>query len=295
MLNNPPLITIFTPVYNRAHLISQLFNSLTDQTEKNFEWLIVDDGSSDNLENYIYQFQSHNNGFNIIYIKQTNGGKHRAINRGLKEANGELFLILDSDDYLTPDATAFISRESSVILNDNSFAGICGMRCHKDGTPITRGISQDHIDATTIDLRFKLKVQGDLAEVYKTNILRKFPFPEIDNEKFAPEALIWDRVAATGLKTRTFRKAFYVCEYLEGGLTSKITKIRMQSPIASTLYYRELTGRTVPLKIKIKAAINYWRFYFCRSNFSKPPISFSYFWLFPLGFILHLRDSKLIK
>ena len=104
------LLTIFTPTYNRAYSLERLYKSLVTQSLKDFEWLVVDDGSTDNTEELINKFVSDNK-VKICYFKQENGGKHRAINRGAAMAQGDYFLIVDSDDYLTSDAVESIKRE----------------------------------------------------------------------------------------------------------------------------------------------------------------------------------------
>ena len=97
-------ITVFTPTYNRAYILENLYRSLQRQTCKTFEWLVVDDGSADNTKELFERWQQEDNFFPIRYVKQENGGKCRAINQGLKLADGELFFTVDSDDYLTDDA-----------------------------------------------------------------------------------------------------------------------------------------------------------------------------------------------
>ena len=103
------MISILTPTYNRAHTLTRLYDSLKEQSYKKFEWLIVDDGSSDNCENVLSDIVSkHNDSFRIRFYKKPNGGKHTAINIGVREAEGELFLILDSDDSLPPNSISTI-------------------------------------------------------------------------------------------------------------------------------------------------------------------------------------------
>jgi glycosyltransferase involved in cell wall biosynthesis len=101
------MITIFTPTYNRAYSLRRLYDSLCKQTSNDFEWLVVDDGSTDDTENLINSFIADGK-VDIRYFKQANGGKHRAINFGVREARGELFFIVDSDDQVTPDAVEWI-------------------------------------------------------------------------------------------------------------------------------------------------------------------------------------------
>lgn len=252
------LLTIFTPVYNRAYIISQLYESLCRQTCKDFEWLVVDDGSTDNIDKLMNKFISESK-INIRYFKQPNGGKHRAINRGVREASGELFFIVDSDDHLTDDAVDWISRTYCPIKTENSLAGLSGIRIRPNGDKIGGGTDFGSIDANALDIRYKYHITGDLAEIFKTDILRVHPFPEFDGERFCPEALVWNRIARTH-SLRYCYKGIYVCEYRPDGLTAKITSIRHKSPKASVTFYSELYHSAIPLAQKMKAAINFWRF-----------------------------------
>lgn len=252
------MITVFTPVYNRAYIISQLYESLCRQTSGDFEWLIVDDGSTDDIATLIEGFIAENK-ITIRYCSQTNGGKHRAINRGLKEAKGNLFFIVDSDDYLTDDAIEWIKKTSEEIMPDETFAGLSGTRIYPDGHKIGGDDDFGTIDANAIDIRTKYSVRGDLAEVFKTDILRKYPFPEFADEKFCPEALVWFRIARD-YKLRYVNNGIYVCQYLSDGLTANIARLRRNSPKASMVFYSEQYHSSVPFLLKLKSAINFHRF-----------------------------------
>ena len=286
-------ITIFTPSYNRAYIIKNLYDSLQNQTAKDFEWLIVDDGSTDNTEELIRSF-IHEKKIDIRYIKQENGGKHRAINRGVKEAKGELFFIVDSDDILPADAIEKIFCYSEAILNSNDFAGVCGLRSYFSGNVIGGEKEYEILDCSSLDFRLKHKIKGDMAEVFKTDILKQYPFPEIVGERFCPEALVWNRVALK-YKLRYFNEKIYFCDYLADGLTAKIVKIRMNSPEASKIYYSELYAQSIPFIQKLKTVINYWRFACCSQvPFIKKVKQIGAFSLFvyPLGLIFHLKDLR---
>ena len=289
------LITVFTPTYNRAHLLSRLYDSLCKQTYIDFEWVIVDDGSSDKTDEVVLSFIS-NKLFSINYIKQKNGGKHRAINRGVKEAKGELFFIVDSDDMLPVDALANVSKTYEDIKDDNSFAGVCGLDGTLDGKIIGCGLQKDIVDENSLNIRVRNGVTGDMKEVFKTSVLKEFPFPEIKNEKFCPEMLLWNRIA-TKYKLRYFNKVIYFAEYQSDGITSGIVRARMNSPIASMMTYAEMTKyKNVPILEKCKSAINYWRFYLCSKQHSvKPRIAMIWSLLFPVGIIMHLRDIRLTR
>lgn len=286
-------ITIFTPTYNRAHLLPRLYESLYKQTFKDFEWVIVDDGSVDGTEHIIESFINEKI-IPIKYIKQSNGGKHRAINKGVQEAKGELFFIVDSDDYLTNNAIERINNQYSSIKNNECFAGICGLKCFSDGTKVGGGGNFGILDCTSLEFRYKYNIRGDMAEVLRTEVLKQYPFPEIENEKFCPEAVLFNRIAKK-YKLRYFYENIYVCDYLPDGLTAKITKIRMQSPKASMICYSELVHSRIPFIQKLKSAINFWRFSFCSDESLRDKISRSGIgWLIchPIGYIMHLKDKK---
>ena len=121
------LVTIFTPTYNRAYRLTALYESLCSQTCKDFEWLIVDDGSSDNTEELVNGWINENK-IDIRYIKQQNGGKHRAINNGVKNARGILFFIVDSDDILPDNSIDRVAVHYKMIEGKSEFGGLCGLK-----------------------------------------------------------------------------------------------------------------------------------------------------------------------
>lgn len=252
------MITIFTPTYNRAYSLPRLYESLCKQSDSDFEWLIVNDGSTDNTDELVKSYIADNR-ISINYIVKKNGGKHRAINRGVAEAKGELFFIVDSDDFLTPDAIKAIKHVFAPIKEMESYAGICGLKVYLSGEKVGGECDFDILDCNALDFRYKFHVKGDMAEVFRTEVLKQYPFPEFDDERFCPEALVWNRIALK-YKLRYAYQRIYVCEYQPDGLSAKITRIRHQSSQASTLYYSELTQMPVPISIRIKSCINYWRF-----------------------------------
>lgn len=293
------LITVFTPTYNRAHLLPRVYESMCKQTFKDFEWLIVDDGSSDETKSLVDKLIIDNGQLISRYIYQENGGKHRAINRGVKEAHGELFFIVDSDDMLPPDALEIVVKVYEDIRDDQSFAGVCGLDGTFEGKVIGSGLPASVIDDTAIAVRFRLGVTGDMKEVFRTSVLKEFPFPEIDGERFCPEMLVWNRIA-TKYKLRYFNRVIYLAEYQADGLTSGIVKARMKSPAASMMTYAELTEYRVPMREKVKAAINYWRFRCCVAPSPPPPIEEAFVpklvwwwnWVMPVGLVMHMRDVR---
>lgn len=282
------LITVFTPTYNRAHLLGRLYESLCAQRFTDFEWLIVDDGSTDGTASLVQGFIAERR-IDIKYLSQRNGGKHRAINHGVGQAKGELFFIVDSDDYLPADSLQSIATEYAKC--DSSMGGVAGLDATDGGKVIGSGLAQEFIECNSMEIRFKHHVTGDLAEVFKTSVMREFTFPEIDGEKFCPEALVWNRIALK-YNLRYFNKVIYIAEYQDGGLTDNIVRVRRQSPVTSTTYYAELLLSSIPWGQKLKAAINYWRFRLCCKKFSKvPQLPLAWNAVWPLGWLMHMRDQ----
>ena len=290
------MITVFTPVYNRGNLLPVLYKSLCSQTFKEFEWVIVDDGSTDNTSKVVQGFLSAGL-LRIKYFKQKNGGKHAAINRGVQEASYEIFIIVDSDDYILNTSLERISILFKQVENDDTFAGIAGLMSYPTGRLIGSGLPFDKLAASALDIRMKWKVSGDLCEVFKTKVLKEFPFPTFEDERFCPEALVWNRIAQK-YNLLYLNEVLYVRDYLDGGLTSKIVKIRMTNPKASLLHYSELYKYRIPLIQKVKAGINFWRFAFSsKEKFLKKVrmIGWSSIFEVPFGFMFYLKDRLTVK
>lgn len=287
------MITVFTATYNRVQTLKRLYESLCTQTCKDFEWVIVDDGSADGTQNLI-EALTREDKINIRYFYQSNAGKHTAINRGVNEAHGELFFIVDSDDSLSKDAIEWAEENSKKIFSDSSIGGISGRLYFPDGKSIGKGLENGDIDANALDVRMRHGVTGDLAEVFKTSVLRKFPFPTFPGERFVPEALVWNRIAKQ-YKLRYTSKKIYCAEYLPDGLTAKIVRIRREAPMGSMTYYSELRGYDIPFVQKVKASINFWRFAPLRLYGKARSMGMINFWSlmsWPLGVAMRLNDAR---
>ena len=241
------LITIFTPTYNRRQLIDNLYHSLLAQTDKNFEWLIIDDGSTDDTEKYFSELTSKPQPFPIRYLKQVNGGKHRAINKGVQNANGELFFIVDSDDYLTENAIEKINQWITTLDNSHKWAGISGLRGFSKNSVVGQHSDFSYIDAKNNERR-KYNLLGDKAEVYFTDVLKQHPFPEIPGENFISEEIVWNAIARDGYYLRWFNEIIYICDYLDGGLTKDNSKDKNNPQ-----------GRLLWAKGQLKTFPNSWR------------------------------------
>lgn len=285
------MITVFTATYNRSHTLPRLYQSLVKQTCLDFEWLLIDDGSQDNTEKLVKQWQQEPNNFPLVYIKQANGGKHRAINKGLNLARGEWFFIVDSDDWLPQNAIQRISTHGQTISQNSHFAGICGFKAKEDGFPLGNCVTLNRtLDASMIDIRKKYHLKGDMAEVFKTAILRQFPFPEFKGENFLNEAAVWNKIAGKYI-LRYIPEIFYFCEYREDGLTKSIRQKHRNNPkgtmyLYDTVFANPLFGK----KQKIRSAILYWRYLIEY----KPAYIHAPLWIFlflPIGLIFYTCDK----
>ncbi len=231
-------LMILTPTYNRAYILPKLYESLCSQTVKEFEWIVVDDGSSDSTKEIVdIWIRKRNGGFPIRYFFQDNGGKHRAINRAMREAKCEWTFIVDSDDYLLNDAVESVLQWINTVDGHPAFAGVAGLRGYDQERLIggyPEGLSYcDYIDATNLERR-KFNLAGDKAEVYRTSILKQYPFPEFPGEKFLTERVVWDSIALDGYKIRWFNKIIYIGNYLEDGLTKKSERLLVDNILGYT-------------------------------------------------------------
>lgn len=265
------MVTVFTPLYNRAYIVERLYTSLKNQTVKDFEWLVIDDGSTDNAQEKFDMWKNQDNGFEIRYIRCENGGKHRAINKGVLLAKGELFFIVDSDDCLPEDSIKKIIEIENGIENKSEFAGVSGIRRTFDNILIGTTFKEKYIDATSLE-RDKFGITGDKSEVFYTDILKKYPFPEFEGEKFVTEDVVWSRIAAAGYKIRWTNEDIYIGEYLDDGLTSKGREIYINSPLGYALYVKQIAKLK---KMNIREKINYYYYFYydLKEKFSLSEIS----------------------
>ena len=247
------MITVFTPTYNRAYSLPKLYHSLCSQSSLDFEWLIVDDGSVDNTKQLVEMWIDEKK-IKIRYFFQKNAGKPAAHNKGVKEAEGELFTCVDSDDYLKDNAVEETIKTWGKIKN-KGLVGILSFRVHSDNTPITK-IKSDVKKATLHDAYKKYGLSGDTMLVFKTDIIKQFEFPIIEGEKFIPEGYIYNKIDKLG-KLFILRKGLYVCEYLEDGYTHNVSKLIFNNYKGYILHINERMKNCDNEIDKIKDSIRY--------------------------------------
>ena len=233
------MLTIITPTYNRAHTLLVLYESLKRQSDYSFKWLIIDDGSSDNTKDLVLSWNKSEHLFEILYLYQKNGGKHRALNYGIPYIDTSYTMIVDSDDRLTEDAVSKIMDWIAMIDKDDTFAGVSGLRGYNEQEKIGEYPlnTKTYIDALNTERRIK-HLTGDKAEVYRTSLLKKYPFPEIEGENFMTESVVWNEIAYAGYKIRWFPEIIEIGNYLEDGLTQHLYQNRFHNFGGYTLEVR---------------------------------------------------------
>lgn len=224
------LITVFTPVYNRATLVGKLYHSLCEQTFTNFEWIIIDDKSTDNSLSIIKSFKK--TFFDIVIIEnEVNGGKHRALNKAVEFARGDYFFVVDSDDCLPADALENLSKMIKTTKGDDNIVGVAGVKTFFSGKNVsvidTKG--KEYVDVPYL-YAYENGIRGDCAEIFKTQLLKKIKYPEIIGERFIPESFVYNQLSNRNKLLRYFNISIYLCNYLDDGLTKNHSKIIRQNP-----------------------------------------------------------------
>ena len=249
------MITVLTPTFNRGGLQS-LWDSLQKQTVKDFEWLVVDDGSTDGTKDLITKLQEKSD-FPIRYIYKSNGGKHTALNVGIQTICSELTFIVDSDDCVTDDAIESILKIHKKYRSQNNICGYAFLRAFPDGKVNGKKFDVNEKIGSYIDVRVNGDDTGaDKAEVFKTHCLKEFPFPEYPNEKFLGEDLVWVRMARK-YEMVHINKAIYVGNYLEDGLTNNRRKHNIASPVGCMHRAEEFMESDLKTRYRIKGGLQY--------------------------------------
>jgi glycosyltransferase involved in cell wall biosynthesis len=252
--------TVLTPAYNRPHTLGRVYESLEAQTFKDFEWLIVDDSTTDDVEAVVQPWLSKPDTF-VRYIKQKNSGKHIAHNNGVTQAKGEFCLILDDDDTLTPTALErFAYHWQSIPEQDRpGFSGVAGLCTNFDTGELLGGkFPQDVLDSDTVAINYVYHLGDDRQGFTRTDILREHLFPSFGGEKYITEGIVWNRISRK-FKIRFVNDVVCVKQY---GMTKSIVGHLSRSPNATSTYYQEIMAATYPFSFvtRLKLHAGYVRY-----------------------------------
>lgn len=228
-------ITVFTPTYNRAKKIQQLYQSLCRQTRKDFIWLVVDDGSTDNTEEIINTWINEGK-ICIQYHKQENGGKMRAHNWGARLCKTKFFVCVDSDDYLIDEAIEIMEEKIPEIDEDDTKIGLLLLRylSESDNTPVNYNGKY-----TTLKGLYDSGFRGETTLLFKAEILRHYPFPVVDGEKFITENISYSLIDQK-YEYLLVPKAVTICEYDTDGYTLNLLDLYINNPCGYVNYYNQL-------------------------------------------------------
>ncbi|MBW7675609.1 glycosyltransferase family 2 protein [Chryseobacterium chendengshani] len=249
-------LTIFTPTYNRAYLLPQLFESLQRQNKKGFEWLIVDDGSTDNTRELINDLANQAD-FKIHYYYQENQGKHVAINTALQHIDTPYFATVDSDDYLEDNAVEIIFSKLSLIDHSKNIVALASpiKILNKD---IQGKIITVNTVSTTYEMIYKHKIHGEATLIFKTELARRFEYPTFSGEIFMLESVVFNRMDEM-YKFLYIPESLVNAEYIPDGLTSQGRKKLLDNPKGAALAYKEkMNNSKIPLENRKIFAKNYW-------------------------------------
>ena len=219
-------LSIITPTYNRAAYLPRCYESLRKQTIDDFEWIIVDDGSTDHTAETVASFSSDR--FPITHIKKANGGKHTALNAAHESIRGEYVLILDSDDYLVENAVQEVLEAWAQYTQDPQIGIVTFLKGSDVEHPVC-GVAEYNKPVEIMRYRRIRYTRTDCCEVIRAELFKKYPFPVFEGERFLAESALWDRVSFTH-KCVYIQSVIYICEYLEGGLTKSGRQLRLRNP-----------------------------------------------------------------
>ena len=251
-------LTIITTTYNREKLLYRCFQSLEKQTCFDFEWLIVDDGSTDHTKELVERCQKEIEGrFPIQYVFKANGGKHTALNLSHKYIRGKYCFVLDSDDVLIPTGAREIINAWKKWENNKEVGRIIFLKAYMNNPDkVICYVKHENRPVETIREKRISNTGIDCCDTFRTELFIRHRFPEFPGEKFIGEGSAWFPIELES-KAVYINKAIYLCEYLSGGLTTAGRKMRLQNPLGGMYNSRIYMHPRLPVRTRIKKGILY--------------------------------------
>ena len=223
------LITVFTPTYNRRDCIHRCYESLQRQSSHNFEWLIIDDGSTDDTESLIRSWQEAETRFPIRYCYKENGGLHTGYNKAIELCGTELFVCIDSDDWMPDDAIEKIEAIWSRVAGQG-YVGIMGIDCYADGSVVGGAFPEDVREMFLYEKLTRYKTPGDKKMFHRTELLKQVaPMPTFPGEKFFNPSYLMYLLDRFG-KLYVTNDCFCIVDYQPDGMSSNFYKQLRTSP-----------------------------------------------------------------
>jgi len=245
------MITVLTPTYNRGYVIKQAYESLIRQTNNDFEWVVIDDGSTDETKKIVDKFIKEKK-IKIRYIYKENGGKHTALNVGINKAKGQLILILDSDDYLSDNAIELVNKYWKKYKDNKKICGMTFLR--KLSNPFYKEKLFKECISNMIDFKYNNSNLADMCEVMRTDVLKKYPYPVFPNEKFLSEVIVTGEIAEK-YDTAYIPIEIYYTEYLEDGLSKNWFRLVVNNPLGARANNKMFMSKKYKFSIRLKNCI----------------------------------------
>lgn len=255
------MLTIFTPSYNRARQLPRLYKSLLEQSRFDFEWLIVDDGSSDDTAQVVQTFTGDGK-FPVRYCYKENGGKHTAYNLALEQAAGQWFFCVDSDDYLAPGAVADILE---AVAASKNIQGLIAYKQTQDGTRLSGRFPDGVSTCKMHELSMKYGCGGEFSLVFATSLAKKYPFPVFAGERFVTESVVYDRIDREA-QLHLLPRVLTVCEYQADGYSQNANAVMKKNPTGYCLYFLQRIDLQRSFAARVIHAGKYWGFRWISKN-----------------------------
>lgn len=291
-------LTIFTPTYNRANTLTRLYNSLLNQDTNMFKWLVVDDGSTDNTKQLVEGWIAEGK-LEIRYIYEKNSGKTSAHNLGVRECNTELFLCCDSDDWMAensikPALDFWNSNQKELsgmvgpkLIHQKELSGMVGPRDTTNKNYDSLSTLPKNIKRGTLYGLYNKGYVGETALFFRTSIIKKYPFPKIEGEKFIPEEYIYRRLDEK-YEMLVYPHYCMDCEYQPDGYSNNIRKLKLNNPKGFLLNDLEKLKKKFTLKQAIMV-LGLEEYIGLPYKLSSLPHPFMMFLLIPAGKILAVK------
>lgn len=289
---NNPLFTIVTPTFNRASLLSRVFDSLQEQTMKDFEWIIIDDGSTDHTKIVVDEFKMRAS-FRIIYLKTKNRGKVHALNHSMNYCKGFFYIVFDSDDWCDSNALEVYYDEWKKVQNKNDFFALSALKRDQNNNLIGNDYSKiDKYNCSYID-RANLEIKGDKWDCFVFDKIKDFRFPIESQDKYmAPSYLLYKLSECN--KVIFINKVISTVEYLPDGISANNISHRVKSAATTYKYYKDMLEISqFSNKMYFRHKVNKYRFLL----HSKQKIKFKSIVdpAFSSGLLLYLKDKYTLR
>ena len=251
---NLATLTVFTPTYNRAYILNQCYESLVRQSSKDFIWLIIDDGSTDDTRKLVEEWMKKDNGFEIRYHYKQNGGMHTGHNSAYELIDTELNVCIDSDDFM-PDNAVELIVDFWKKNGSDKYSGIIALDIYKNGEVI--GCELPDKKSTTLSGFYDNGGKGDKKLIYRTDVINSYPkYPEFEGEKFVPLDYKY-LLADQDYDLLIMNKAVCVVEYMEDGSSMNMFRQYYKNPKGFAFMRKIHMKYDRKLKNRFKNSIHY--------------------------------------